>query len=145
MASLADVQAVVGDRCGALLAEARAATGDPTKPSVDQCIGWALRMLGYTTASILAPVNGEVTAVASDRVDALLDLAELRTLESILTNLANVDLTTGPVTEDLSDLPDRLAKLIPEKRKAIGLMWGKVLTQPFDPSTDKRQARMKSL
>lgn len=145
MASLADVQAVVGDRCGAMLAEARTATGDPTKPSVDQCIGWALRMLGYPTASILAPVTGEVTAVASDRVDALLDLAELRTLESILTNLSSVDLTTGPVTEALSDLPDRLAKLIPEKRKAIGLMWGKYLTQPFDPNTDKRQARMKAI
>lgn len=145
MASLADVQAVVGDRCGALLAEARAATGDPTKPSVDQCIGWALRMLGYSTASILAPVSGEVTAVAALHVDALLDLAELRTLESILTNLSGVDLTTGPVTEDLSDLPDRLAKLIPEKRKAIGLMWGKYLAQPFDPSTDRRQARMKTL
>lgn len=145
MASLADVQAVVGDRCGALLVEARAATGDPTKPSVDQCIGWALRMLGYATASILAPVNGEVTAVAALHVDALLDLAEMRTLESILTNLNGVDLTTGPVTEDFSDLPDRLAKLIPEKRKAIGLMWGKYLTQPFDPSTDRRQARMKAI
>ena len=143
MATLSDVLSIVDDRCGALLVEARAATGDPTKPSVYQCSGWGLRMLGYATASILVPNNGEVVAVVDAKVDALLDLAELRTLESILTNLNGVDLTTGPVSEDFSDLPDRIAKMIPEKRKAIGLMWGKYLVQPFDPTTDKRQVRMK--
>lgn len=145
MATLGEVTAVVDDRCRALLAEARAATGDPAKPSVAQCIAWALRMLGYTTATILSPVNDEVTAVADAKVDALLDLAELRTLESILTNLNGVDLTTGPVSEDLSDLPDRIQKLIPEKRKAIGLMWGKYLVQPFDPTTDRRKAKMRTI
>lgn len=145
MATLADVQAVVTDRCGALLAEARTATGDATKPSVDQCIGWAVRMLGYTTASILAPVTAEVTAVAGSHVDALLDLAELRTLESILTNLNSVDLTTGPVSEDLSDLPDRVAKIAETKRRNVATMWGRYLATPLDSTADRRPARMKTL
>jgi hypothetical protein len=145
VATLGEVTAVIDDRCRALLAEARAATGDPTKPSVAQCIAWATRMLGYPTASLLGADNDEVGAVDSMKVDALLDLAELRTLESILTNLTGVDLTTGPVSEDISDLPDRIQKLIPEKRKAIGLMWGRYLVQPFDPTTDRRKARMRTI
>ena len=115
------------------------------KPSVDGCIGWAVRMLGYTTASILAPLDAEVSAVADAKVDALLDLAELRTLESILTNLNGVDLTTGPVLERLGQLPDRLAKLIPEKRKTAALQWGKYLAEPLDPTTDKRKTKVRAL
>lgn len=145
MATLADVQAVINDRVGALLAEARAATGDATKPSVDTCIGWAVRMLGYTTASILAPTDGEVQAVASTKVDALLDLAELRTLESIQTNLSQVDLTTGPVLERLGQLPTRLADIVPKKRQVVALQWGKYLAEPLDPTTDKRKTRVKTL
>lgn len=145
MATLSDVTAVVGDRIGSLLAEARAATGDPTKPSVAACIGWAVRMLGYTTASILAPEDAEVQAVPVAKVDALLDLTELRTLESILTNLNGVDLTTGPVSERLSQLPARLADLITKKRQTVALQWGHYLEDPLDPTTDKRRARIKAV
>jgi hypothetical protein len=143
VATLSDVLEVIGDRCGAVLAEARTATGDPTKPSVYQCIGWGVRMLGYTTASILVPTNAEVVAVADAKLDALLDLAELRTLESILTNLNGVDLTTGPVSEDLSDLPDRVAKIAEAKRKQIATTWGRYLANPLDPTADRRQTRMR--
>lgn len=145
MATLSDVTAVVEDRIGSLLAEARAATGDPTKPSVSACIGWAVRMLGYPTASILAPEDAEVQAVPAAKVDALLDLTELRTLESILTNLNGVDLTTGPVSERLSQLPVRLADLIAKKRQTVALQWGHYLEDPLDPTTDKRRARIKAV
>lgn len=145
MATLSDVLAVVDDRVGALLAEARAATGDNSKPSVEACVGWAVRMLGYSTASIRYAEEAEVQAVATAHVDALLDLAELRTLESVLSNLTQVDLTTGPVSERLGQLPQRLADLIPKKRQIVALQWSKYLAEPLDPTTDKRKTRVKAL
>jgi len=145
LATLADVELVTKDRLGALLTEAQAATGDPNKPSVEQCVGWAVRMLGYSTASVAMTANSEVTAVSADRVDALLDLAELRTLESIVTNLTQVNLTTGPVTEALSDIAKRAAELAKQKRANVALQWGSYLATPLDPTINKRKARMKVL
>ena len=145
MATLNDVLAVIDDRVGVMLSEARLATGDNSKPSIEACIGWAVRMLGYTTASIRYPEETEVQAVATVHVDALLDLAELRTLESVLTNLNQVDLTTGPVSERLGQLPQRLADLVPKKRQLVALQWGKYLAEPLDPTTDKRKTRVKAL
>lgn len=145
MATLSEVLEITEDRLGSLLSEARSATGDNSKPSVESCIGWAVRMLGYTTASLRFPEEAEVQAVATAHVDALLDLAELRTMESVLTNLNQVDLTTGPVSERLGQLPQRLADLIPKKRQIVALQWGKYLAEPLDPTTDKRKTRVKTL
>lgn len=135
--TLAEVTAVIEGRCAAILATARAASGNPNIPNLTHCVGWATRMVGGATASVTTVTDGEVGAITGLRIDALLDLAELRTLESVLTNLNTVDLTTGPVTEDFSDLPDRLAKMIPEKRKAIGTMWRRYLALPFEGNADK--------
>lgn len=145
MATLSDILAVIDDRIGAMLSLARTATGDSSRPSVESCISWSLRMLGYSAASVRYAEDAEVQAVADGHLDALLDLTELRTLESILTNLSQVDLTTGPVSERLGQLPDRLAKLIPEKRKTTALQWGKYLAEPLDPTTDKRKTKVRAL
>jgi hypothetical protein len=145
VATLAAVTAVIDDRLGVMLTTARAATGDSSKPSVAACVAWAVRLLGLPTAALATATDGEVGAVPTAQLDALLDLAELRTLERILTNLNQVDLTTGPVSERLGQLPQRLAELIPEKRKIIAAQWGKYLAEPLDPTTDKRKTRMKTL
>lgn len=145
MATLANITDVVEDRLGALLSEARTATGDSSKPSVASCVAWAVRMLGYSTAALLTATDAEVGEVPTAKLDALLDLAELRTLESIQTNLSQVDLTTGPVTERLGQLGTRLADLIPKKRKVVAMQWSKYLAEPLDPETDRRKTRVKVL
>lgn len=139
--TLAEALTLIDDRCGALLAQARAATGDPDKPNLETCVGWAVRALGYTTASVLYPSDAEVQAVTL--LDALIDVAELRTLESIFTNLNQVNITTGPVKEDLSDLAERLGDVIlPEKRKQVALAWGKHLVIPVSSENTLRKAKL---
>ncbi len=138
-----EVQELIEEnRLSALLVKARALTGDSSRPALDPCIQWALRMLGYTVASLTTTAEAELAAVTTAHIDALLDLTELKMLEAIQTNLTEVDLTTGPVTEALSDLSDRLAKLVPIKRANIGLMYGKLMAIPFDPSTSLRKAKL---
>lgn len=139
--TVAEMLTVIEDRCGALLAQARAATGDAEKPSLNACLSWAVRALGRSTASMLEATNAEVQGVAS--TDALIDVAELRTLESILTNLNQVNLTTGPVKEDLSDLAERLAgEILPVKRKQVAMAWGKLLAIPIESDRTLRKAKL---
>jgi len=79
-------------------------------------IGWALRRLAYTVSDITNVTSAEVAAVASDDLDEMLLLAEYRLLESVQTNLDDVDVEVGPRSEKLSQLAaqveKRLARLL---------------------------------
>ncbi len=139
----AAVSAVIDDRCGAFLSEARRMTGDATKPSVGQCIGWAVRALGYTTAGLTDVLDADLTAIPDVKADALLDLAEWRTLQSIETNLTAVSSTTGPVSDQWNDLSKRLADIIPRKQALIMAQHGIALDKPLD--LQKRPIRMRAV
>lgn len=140
-----EVKIVVDDRVATLLAAAREMMADPAKPLVEQSIGWALRALGYPTASLLGPTDVEVTAAAA-QVDALLDLSEMRLLETLQTNLlTRVTLETGPVTEELGETLEQLAKLVPLKRKAAALMHGKWLEILLDDEVMRRKVKLATL
>ncbi len=138
MTTVADVTTVITDRCGAYLARARAITGSATVPGITQAIGWAVRMLGLTTASLTAITDEEVSAVTSDKLDALLDLAELRTLESIQGNLAAVNVTAGPVQEELGQLAERLGEFVTERRKIVGARYSAWLAAPLADESPRR-------
>ncbi len=142
MTTVAEVTAGVTDRCSAYLAQARALTGDPAKPGVAPAIGWSVRMLGGTTASLATVTDGEVQDIANGLLDALLDLAELRTLESIQTNLTAVDVTAGPVQQAYSDLAKRLVDIIEQKRKLAQNRWGAYLTQPLTDAVKRATLRV---
>ena len=137
------VNSVIDDRCGAFLSEARRMTNDPTKPSIGQCIGWAVRALGYTTASLTDVTDSDLSAVPDIKADALLDLAELRTLQSIETNLTMVTSTTGPVSDQWNDLSKRLADIIPRKQALIMAQHGIALDKPLD--LQKRPVRIRAV
>lgn len=138
MVNAGDVAAVVTDRCGAFLTAVTAATGDAETPNIDQAIAWALRALGYPTANMLAPSTSEVQAVADAKGDALLDLAELRMLESIQTNLTAVTVKAGPVQEDFNDLSARLATIINEKRANVTERYGRWIAVQLAANTRRR-------
>jgi hypothetical protein len=87
-------------------------------------IGYALRKLGYTVASITAVADTDLDDVATDDHDKLLDVAELRTLETILGNLDDVDLRVGPRDEAFNQLADRLEKAIERKRTYLVREYG---------------------
>jgi hypothetical protein len=137
------VLTVLDHRCGAFLTEARKMTGDPTKPNEEQCIGWAVRLLGYTTASLTDCVDGDLSPIPDAKADALLDLAELRTLESVQTNLTQVSSTTGPLRDEWNDLSKRLADIIGHKRANIAAQHGISLDKPLDGG--RRRAYMRAL
>lgn len=141
MTTVAEVTAVVTDRCGAYLAQARVLTGDPTKPGVAPAIGWAVRMLGGPTASLTTVTDGEVAA-ASGSLDALLDLAELRTLEAIQTNLTAVNVTAGPVQQEYGDLAKRLAEIVTQKQKHTQARYGALLTVPLTEGAKRATLRV---
>lgn len=143
MATVADVTVAIEDRCAAFLAQARALTGDSVTPGTALAVGWAVRMLGYPTGSLLTATDSEVGAVDSEKLDALLDLAELRTLESIQTNLTAVSVTAGPLREEYGKLGDQLAEIVRERRGVIGNRYGKWLAEPLTDAV--RRARLRVL
>ena len=138
MATIADVKAIIEDRCAALLALAREISGDVLTPDADQAIAWALRVLGYPVASLLQATGDEVQAVVAGHLDALLDLVELRTLESIQTGFTAVTVRAGPVQEDYNHLADRLGKIVAEKRRNVAARHGQWLITPLTGDAPSR-------
>ena len=99
-----------------MLTLVRTLTGNDN-PSTQQAIAWAVRRLGSTTASMIEATADEVAAVDND--DALVDLAELRLLDSMYGNLTAVTNQSGPIRDDYNDLARRLETLRKEKRAYI--------------------------
>lgn len=136
MATRAQTETVLIRRVGRYLTLAgmNGTTNNGSNEDLADPIAWALRKLGVAVADPTNPSTGEVQSVT--RVDALFDLAELRTLENILGNLSLVTATVGPRTEHFNDLAKRLAEMIPRKRKAIeqehGISLGQVRPARFE-------------
>lgn len=138
MATLADVQDIVGNRYAALLTLAQAMSGDEFTPSIEQAVAWSLRALGYPVASLRFATDGELANVADAHLDALLDLTELRMLESIQTGLTAVTVKAGPVQEDYNHLADRLADIVNEKRANVAARHGQWLVVSLTGNAPKR-------
>ena len=101
----AQVETVLVKRCGPLLTAAgMAVTYAGANADLNDPIGYAIRKSGGTVATLTTVADSDVTSVDSTLTDQLLDLAELRTLESILGNLDDVDIRVGPRDEKLSQL-----------------------------------------
>jgi len=136
MATRAQAETVLVRRVGRYLTLAGldGTTNNGTNADLADPIAWALRKLELPVADPTNPSTGEVAATT--RVDALFDLAELRTLENILGNLSLVTATVGPRTEHYNDLAKRLGEMIPRKRKAIeqehGISLGQVRPARFE-------------
>lgn len=67
-------------------------------------IGWALSVLGAPPDDITLVGDEDLSAINSSDVYSLLDLAELRCLETFLGNFDGVDYKLGPRWEYLSQL-----------------------------------------
>ena len=107
----ANVEVNLIRRLGNLMtkAEMDGSTADGTNTDLADPIGWALRQAGYPTADITDPTTAEVAAAVGD-IDQVMDLSEMRTLESILGGLDDVDITLGPRDEKLSQLAEQAEK-----------------------------------
>lgn len=117
----ASVESVLIRRCGRLLTAAGldGTTGSGSNADLVDPISWAVRQLGLAVATLGSLSDSDLAGVATDDLDALLDLAELRCYESALGNLDVVDVSVGPERESLGQLGTRLESLIERKRAAI--------------------------
>ena len=138
-----EVEEIITLRCGNFL-ELLEMKCDCPNPALSDPIAWALRMLGFEPESAIDIVDDDLANVTRKHYDALFDLAELRTLESVAGNLTLVTHTTGPVSENLSDLGKILDKMIPQKRANVASMHGRILAVSLGP-TDHKTATFKAL
>lgn len=123
MTTKAIVTTVLANRCGPLMTKAGmtiTALGD----DFNDPLAWAIRQCGLTTADPSTPTDAEVAAVAATDTDKLLDLAELRLLETIISNLDSVDTKVGPREEKLDQLAQRVAGRITRLQARIELLYG---------------------
>lgn len=94
---------------------------DGGNDDLNDAIWLALDTLGYAVADISNVVDADLTPVTN--VAQLLDVAELRTLESIQGNLAKVDFTDG-ASYSLNQLSLQVDRLIADKRKMLQQQYG---------------------
>jgi hypothetical protein len=114
------VETILVKRCGPLLTAAgMATTFAGANTDLNDPIGYAIRKSGGTVTAITAVVDADIATIDSSDHDQLLDLAELRTLETILGNLDDVDIRVGPRDEKLSQLRTDLEKRLARLQKRI--------------------------
>lgn len=87
-------------------------------------ISWALAQMDTPPADITLVTDADLAGVSGEDVYELIDLAELRTLESVSGNLALVDVAVGPRRESLSQLANQVETQIARLQKKIQSMYG---------------------
>lgn len=96
-------------------------TVDGTNADLNGPIARAVRDLGHSVASAVLVVDADVAAVTDAQIDEFLDRAVLHTLEAVLGNLDDVDISVGPRSEKLSQLAAQLERRIERLRDELGV------------------------
>jgi hypothetical protein len=117
--TVATVESILMTRLSPLLT---AAGMDAT--DLDDAMGWAIRQASGTVTTWTTVVDADVATVPDDNMDYMLDLAEYRTLVDILGNLDDVNVTSGPYKEELSQLAAQVEKLIDRMLSRLGQLYG---------------------
>lgn len=121
-----EAERVLVNRCGALLTVAglNGVTNDGSNDDLNDPIGVALRTLGYSVASISKVQDSDLASLADADLDKFLDVAELRTLQSVLGNLDKVDIDAGPFSAKYGQLPRQLERRIDRLQEKLEVEYG---------------------
>ena len=124
--SRANVEKILISRLGNKLTAAGldGTTITGSNASLNDPIGYALRLSGYGVFDITNVADSDLLPVSNTTVDQVLDLAELRTLESVAGNLAVVDQIVGPRRMMLTQLSDQVEKEIARMREKVTALYG---------------------
>lgn len=122
----ANVETILIRRSGALMTAAGldGATVAGTNVDLNDPIGVAIVAVGGSVVSRVLVADADVATVATADYDEFLDIAEYRVLQSVLGNLANVDITVGPRSERLSQLAAQLEKALARKKGTLEDQYG---------------------
>ena len=103
-------------------------TADGTNQDLVDPIRSALRLLGYTVASVASVADSDLASVSLDDEEALIDLAELKILDTIVYPGATilVDISVGPRRESLSQFSKHISEMIERKTAAINDSYGAI-------------------
>jgi len=126
----ANVETILTRRAGNLMsALGLAVTYAGSNADLNDPIGYALRKLGYAVASITAVADADLAGLAVADIDALLDLAEYRLLESVVGNWNLADITVLARSEKLGALrPDKRLEQLAAKLAEYGVGAGTLQT-----------------
>lgn len=126
MLTRANVESILVRRIGKLLTAAGldGTTISGANQDLSDPIGWAVLQLGGAVTSRVSVADSDVATVAAADEEALLDLSELRALESALTNYDATDIKVGDRSESLGQLGGRLEKAIERKRAQVRATYG---------------------
>lgn len=111
-------------RTRSLLGEAEMSDSAGGNPDLNDPLAWALMRLDIEPGNITAVADSDLANLASAHVNAFLDLAELRLLQTVYQRLTQVDLTVGPRSERYDQLAQRIQKAIESRRKDIAADYG---------------------
>ncbi len=98
-------------------------TVDGTNAALNDAIGFAIRLLGGTTANPALVTDADLLTIDDDDVDQLLDIAEYRALYSAQGALF-IDAKAGPVEAKRAAHGARLAALVAAKGAQLGILYG---------------------
>jgi hypothetical protein len=87
-------------------------------------IGYAIRKCGGSVADIANPADGDLASVSTDDLDKLLDYAEYRLLHNIKGAWAQVDISIGQQSENLSQFAAQLDLDIAKMKETIQSEYG---------------------
>jgi len=96
-------------------------TVDGTNADLNGPLGRALHDLGHAVASFVLVTDADMALVAVAETGEFLDRLTYYTLEAILGNLDDVDLTVGPRSEKLSQLAAQIERRAKRLRDAWGI------------------------
>lgn len=118
-------------------------TVNGSNPDLNDPIGRAVRALGLSVADVTEVANADLNAVGASEYDKLFDLAELRALETCLSNYDKVNLSLGPRSESFDQLRNGMIQAIKFKREQIASdyddsqsLTGGVLALDFEEHTE---------
>lgn len=126
----ANVEDIIIRRLGTLLnaVDLDGTTVDGSNADLNDPIGYAIRQCGQAVDDVATVGDADVARVSD--TDKLLDIAELRTLETAYAaSVTLVNIALGPRREDLSHISDALDTLIGKKSTANQAAYGVGLQQ----------------
>lgn len=116
----AQVETILISRVGGWMSEAGLEVSTAGgNPDLNDAIGYAVRKVGGTVANVTNVTTTDLSGIASDDYDALLDLAEWRALTNLARGLGKVDTRVGPLAQSFSQLRRDVLEAAKEKRAQI--------------------------
>jgi len=122
----AQVESILVRRCSNYMkaAEMDGETIQGTNADLNDPIGVAIRACDGTTTLPSNVVDADLVAIDVADYDKLFDIAELRILESVLSQYDKFGLKVGPRSEYQSQLVERLEPKLKRMQKRAELMYG---------------------